>query len=364
VHRKPLVVVACLALMAFLPGPAPASGDDQGLPAKIDALLTPLYGGKQPGAVVLVAREGKVIHHEAYGLADLELEVPMAKDSVFKVASITKLFTAVAVMKLEGEGKLRLDDEIVRFLPDYPARGRKITLRQLLTHTSGIPMYLDHPDVAEWIRQERTIDEVIDFFKDRELDFEPGTAAAYSPSNYVLLAAVIEKASGKSYPEVLREVVFEPAGMADTRCGDDFEIVPRRARGYTLVDGAMRNERFYSMTILRGGGDVLSTAGDLHRFFDALFAGKLIPKERVERSLQSARLSNGRSTRFGEGWELDRIGSHRAALKGGAISGFCHYVGVLPDDGIQVILLTNRGPEEARRPGRLMLQIGEMALDG
>ncbi len=356
------VRAAILVVSSFLSAAAKAAGEGPSLSARIDSLVSPLYPAGQPGAVVLVGARGEVQHRKAYGSANLEFGALMTPEAVFRVASVTKLFTAVAVLVLEEDGKLVQDDDVTRFLPDFPARG--ITLRHLLTHTSGIHDYLDRPDASEWIRQERTLPELLASFQDRDLDFAPGTAAAYSNSNYALLAAVVEAASGKEYAAFLRERVFLPAGMKDTLCGDDTRIVPRRAAGYSRgPDGELRNERFSSMTVLRGCGDVLSTADDLHAFFDALLAGRLIGQEALARSFEPARLPGGESARFGAGWELDQVGGRRVALKGGAISGFCHYVCVLPDEGVHVIFLTNLGPEQEHRPGQLMLKIAAMTIE-
>lgn len=337
--------------------------DETEAPRRIDAKLAELYPADGPGAVVLVARGGEVLLRKAYGLANLEHEVPLAPESVFRIASVTKLFTATAILQLAEPGELGLDDDVTEYLPDFPTYGETITIRHLLTHTSGIAEYLDGPDLRAWIRSELELAELVDSIADREPGFEPGKSSAYSNSNYVLLAAVIERVAGQPYDEFLREHIFEPAGMEDTRCGAAADIVPRRAAGYERSTEGFVDEKDYSMSILVGAGDALSTVDDLQRFFAALLAGQLLEPETLRRSIEPARLDDGKSTRFGYGWELEQVRGRRAAMKGGALSGFTHYVLLMPDDDVQVILLTNRAPEEERRPGRLCLEFAALALE-
>jgi len=326
----------------------------------VDARMRALYPADEPGAVVLVARGEQVLARGAWGLADLEHAVPLIPEAVFEVASVAKLFTAAAALILVDEGELGLEDGVADVLPAHADAG--ITVRHLLAHASGLPEYLDRPDARAWIRSELELDELVASFAARPLDFAPGGRSAYSNSNYVVLAALVERASGREYARFLRERVFEPAGMTHTRCGGRSAIVPHRARGYELDDGGFRNEKYYSPTVLTGAGGVLSTADDLVRFLRALFAGELVSAEQLAHSTAPARLASGEPTRFGLGWELARAGGRRAVLKGGALSGFTHYVLALPAEQLYVVVLTNRPADERRRPGLLALELAELAL--
>ena len=178
------VLVALLALSAqAMPWPAPQAADDA-LAAKIDAVMAAVYKPGEPGAAVIVRKDGRTVLRKGYGLADLELGVPVAPDMVFRLGSITKQFTAVAILLLAQEGKLGLQDEITKFLPDYPTQGRKITVEHLLTHTSGIQSYTD---LSEWLplwRKDMTLTELIGLFKDKPMQFEPGRSWAYNNSGY------------------------------------------------------------------------------------------------------------------------------------------------------------------------------------
>jgi len=355
-------------LLALCLAPSGLGPQDAGRPAevsaRIEALLAPLYPADEPGAVVLAARAGEVVHRRGHGLADLENRVVMTPEAVFRLASVTKLFTATAVLRLAERGALDLDARLGDSGLEVPAAWNDIRVRHLLAHASGLPECLDRPDVRTWIRSEHSLAELLTSFSDRPLLFPPGESNAYSNSGYSVLAAWLEHASGEGYAACLAENVFAPAGLTSTRCGTDLELVPRRALGYApLEDGTFRGETPYSFTNLRGSGDVLSTADDLHRFFAALTSGRLLSAETFRASIAAARLANGRPGAYALGWELDRVRGRPVVLKGGAISGFCHYVALDPERRDWVVLLTNRGPEDEHRPGRLVLRVLELLLD-
>jgi CubicO group peptidase (beta-lactamase class C family) len=196
-----LIVLALLAVAA-----APAAGQastapDAALTAKIDAVLSAVFKPGEPGAAVLVRKDGRTVLRKGYGMADLELGVPVSPDMVFRLGSITKQFTAVSILLLAQEGKIGLQDEITKFLPGYPTQGKRITVEHLLTHTSGIKSYTNVPELLKLMRQDFTVQEIIDQFKDRPMEFEPGRSWAYNNSGYFLLGAIIEKISGKTYEE-------------------------------------------------------------------------------------------------------------------------------------------------------------------
>jgi D-alanyl-D-alanine carboxypeptidase len=227
--------------------------------AEIEEYLDSIYDRTQPGAAVLVARDGETIVREAYGMADLELGVPLRPEHVFGIGSITKQFTAVAVLMLAEEGKLSLDDDITRFIPEYPTHGHRITIEDLLHHTSGIRSYTAMPEFQEMMRVDLTLDSLIAVFQHEPLDFAPRENWIYSNSGYVLLGKIIEEASGQAYADFLRQHVFEPSGLESTYYGGARRIIPGRVSGYERLRDGWRNAEYVSMTIPHAAGALLST---------------------------------------------------------------------------------------------------------
>lgn len=208
-----------------------------------------------PGATVILVRDGEVIFRGAAGMANLELAVPMKPDHVLRIASITKQFTAAAILLLQDRGQLDVTDDISRYLPDFPTQGERITIAQLLSHTSGIFSFTDIPGYwrGDLIRTDRTVDEMIELCADQPLRFTPGSEFSYSNSGYTLLGAIIERISGKSYAGFMQTEIFEPLGMADTEFGG-WHVVPRRASGYELHEDRYFNALPISMTHAHAAG--------------------------------------------------------------------------------------------------------------
>lgn len=344
---------------------APAANAE--IAATADRMLTEAYASDRPGASVVIARNDEIILDKGYGLANLEHDIPVTPQTVFRLASVTKLFTATAVLILVDEGKLSLGDDLRKFLPDFPAGETTVTVGDLLAHTSGLAEYLDRPDNMQFVRGEMTVAELIDSFKDREANFEPGADYAYGNSDYVLLGAIIEKVSGTSYGEFLKARIFEPAGMTRSYYDASLEIVPGRAAAYEpLRDGErqdwteFRNARFYTMSSVYAAGGCLSTTEDLLRFHRALAGGKLLRKPTLVASYEPATIRGGGTARGAAGgWQLDRVNGQRAAMFGGALPGVCTWYLELPDEGGAVILLSNRSPGEPRC-GRLAVALAEL----
>ncbi|HEX9901554.1 MAG TPA: serine hydrolase domain-containing protein, partial [Acidobacteriota bacterium] len=234
-----------LAADSRLPLPPSPQGD---LASQIDAILAQTYKPGEPGAAVLVKKGGQVLFRRGYGLANLELNVPVEPDMVFRLGSITKQFTAVAVLMLAEQGKLSLQDDLSKFLPDFPTQGRTITIEHLLTHTSGIKSYTEIPGWLSLWRKDMSVKEIIDLFRNVPLEFEPGQRWKYSNSGYILLGAVIEKISGQAYEDFIRKNIFEPLGLAHSCYDRMARIIPRRVPGYSLGRAGFENAQFISMT--------------------------------------------------------------------------------------------------------------------
>src|SRR5215217_1061753 len=216
------------ALLLTLSFPAQAAD----LATYADQVLSAAYPADQPGAAALVIQDGKVVLRKGYGLANLDLGVPVSPDMVFGLGSITKQFTAASILLLQERGQLRVENDITKYLTDYPTHGETVTIEHLLTHTSGIPNYTDLPEGRSRVREDMTLSTLIALFKDKPLEFKPGEKWAYDNSGYILLGAIVEKVSGKSYEKFVEEEIFQKLGMTHSRYGHVEELVPLRATGY------------------------------------------------------------------------------------------------------------------------------------
>jgi CubicO group peptidase (beta-lactamase class C family) len=301
------------------------------------------YPADGPGAAVIVIQDGKPVLRKGYGLAEVELGVPIRPDMVFRVGSVTKEFTSACILMLAEKGRLRLDDDIARYLPAYPAGGRKITIEQLLTHTSGIHSYTDMPAWRDRMREDWTLAQLVDFFDGEPFDFEPGVKWHYDNSGYVLLGLILEKVTGKTYADVVAEMIFRPLGMKDTRYGDDAPIVPGRVSGYQKTPDGIRNAPFLSMTQPYAAGAIVSTADDLARWQAALDAGKILTPASRRKMWTPVTLPDGTSTRYGYGWIIWSYEGHPVVEHGGGINGFQTANMRFPDDRLYVAVLSNCG---------------------
>lgn len=339
--RPELVLTAvCAPLLLTTPSPCVAA-PGTALAERIDASIGQYFRPDAPGAVVLVQRGGKTILRKAYGLADLATRQPLTPETPMRLGSVTKQFTAVAVLLLADEGKLALTDDITRFLPDYPTHGKKITVEHLLTHTSGIPNYTALPDYPARQAQDFTLDGMIARFRDAPLEFEPGTRFSYSNSGYFLLGAIVEKVSGQPYAQFLAQRIFIPLGMRDTAYEGFERSAARRAPGYTSRDGAFVPADALSMTQPYAAGALVSTVDDLARWNAAIGAGKLLKAATWRRAFTSYTLADGKRTGYAYGWEIGTWQGAPVISHDGGIDGFATYAARLPRQDIFVAVLEN-----------------------
>lgn len=355
------ILAAVLAATLLAPPVSAQSAGDDALAKKIDAVMTEVYHPDGPGAAIIVRKDGKTIFRKGYALADLELGVPIEPDMIFRLGSITKQFTAVSILMLAEQGKLGLQDEITKFLPDYPTQGRRITVEHLLTHTSGIQSYTD---MAEWLplwRKDFMLQELIDLFKNKPMQFEPGERWVYNNSGYILLGAIIEKVSGQTYEEFVDTHIFKPLGMKHSCYGSTERVIPRRIPGYQTGKDGFINAPYLSMTQPYAAGSLLSSVDDLAVWSDAVFSGKLIGKEWLDRALTPYKLKNGESTGYGYGWFITNYQGHRIIEHGGGINGFMTYEMTLPEDRIFLAILTNSAVE-GRDPEPRAVKIAGLVL--
>jgi CubicO group peptidase (beta-lactamase class C family) len=314
------------------------------LTAEFDKIISSEFKPEEPGGVVLIAQKGRIIYKKAFGMANAELNVAMKPEMVFNIASITKQFTAVAVLQLTEQGKLSLQDEITKYLPDYPTGGQKITVENLLTHTAGIPG--SDPAAITRLQGERrwiTLPEIIATFKNRPLDFAPGTKMIYSNNGYMLLGAIIEKVSGVSYREYLEKNLFKPAGMNETLFGDDYIIVKNRAASYVYSrsESKFLNALNGKVEIAYSAGAIQSTADDLFKWNRALLAHKLIKKESLEKAQTEYKLPGGKGTFYGYGWFIGNIHGSPLVEHGGNMGGFMSHAIYLPAEDVFVAVFYN-----------------------
>lgn len=308
---------------------------------QIDDALTAAFPADGPGAAVIVVRDGAVILRKGYGLANLELGVPIQPEMVFRLASVTKQFTAMAILMLSEEGKLALTDDITKYLPGYPTHGQTITIEHLLTHTGGVKDLESLPARLAVARNDLSLAEVIALFQDEPLDFAPGEAWSYSNSGYVLLGAIIEQISGLSYAEFIQQHIFIPLGMTHSYYDDTIHLIPGRVVGYSRGADGYANAAYMSMTHPHAAGALASSVDDLARWDAALYTGKLVKPATLRRAFKPYALRNGQSTGYGYGWVIGNYEGHPIVEHNGGINGFHTQVMRLPADKVYVAILTN-----------------------
>lgn len=349
-----------LFALPFLSTAQHRSKTDKQLIADIDKLLSVSFTEQSSGAAVLVGRKGQVIYEKGFGLADMELGVKMRPDMVFRIASMSKQFTAVAILQLMEQGKLSLQDEITQYLPDYNTEGKKITIEHLLTHTSGIGRDVAEPEFKpEMERQDFAIDSLIAMFKHKPLDFAPGEKWAYSNLAYMVLGYIIEKASGMPYDAYLQEHIFEPLKMEHTFYDKAEAIIPNRAKGYAHDGKQFLNAPYFSMTIPFSAGALMSTVGDLYKWNEGLKNGLILKKETVAKAHSAYILNSGKKTSYGYGWSIVDLQGSPSIEHSGGIPGFLSNALYLPKEDIYVVVLSNC---TCARPNDLSYKIGAMAM--
>ncbi|MCK9996176.1 MAG: serine hydrolase [Candidatus Krumholzibacteria bacterium] len=333
--------------------------DQTQLVKDIDSLLDTSFASDQPGAAVIVLRGGEVVYKSARGMANLELQVPLTEDMVFRIGSMTKQFTSAAIMLLVEEDKISVTDEITRFLPDYPTQGATITVEHLLTHTSGIRSYTSMPGWMDTkIVNPMTVEELVDGFKNEPMDFQPGAEFRYNNSGYVLLGAIIEAASGQTYAEFIQQRIFDPLQMKNSYYGEHAAIIRNRVPGYDGSIDDPQNARYLSMTQPYAAGSLLSTVEDLGKWDTALFAGEVVGKDSLARMITNYKLSDDSLAGYGYGLMPGDIRGHKAIVHGGGIFGFVTHGVHLPDDDVYVAVLCN---SSGLNPGSVGTKIAAMA---
>ena len=343
--------VFLLNILASMPataqGPAALPADKI---AKIEVAVTALMSSKHiPALSVAVVSDNQLRWQSGYGMADLENSVPVKAATVYRIASVAKPITAVAVMQLVERGKLDLDAPIQKYVPTFPTKPWPITTHQLLGHLSGIRNYKQNefPNQYDSTRLYTSLTESLNIFKDDPLDFEPGTKYSYTTFGYILLGAVIEGASGMSYVDYMRENVFKPAKMIHTQADNVYDIIPNRARGYHpkvygKFDGNLRNADLADTSYKIPAGGLVSTVEDLANFAIAVQNGVLIKKETFEQMSTAQKTRDGKATPYGLGWYIDGVGDRKGLVwHGGVQAGVTSMLFILPKERFALVILTN-----------------------
>ena len=304
-----------------------------------DYIRTEMQSQQIPGLALAVIKDGQIVIAKGYGLANVEHQVPVKPETIFQSGSTGKQFTATAVMMLVEEGKLSLDDKITKYFPDGPQAWQNITVRHLLSHTSGMT---DYPQDFD-LRRDYTEDELYQRIKPIALAFQPGEKWSYSNLAYVMLGILIHKVSGKFYGDFLQERVFKPLEMTTARVISEADIVPNRASGYRVVNRELKNQDWVSPSLnTTADGALYLSIYDMAKWDAALYTEKLLKKSSLEQMWTPVKLNDGKTHPYGFGWALGEVRGRRLIEHGGAWQGFKAQISRYVDDKMTVILFANQ----------------------
>lgn len=317
----------------------PLVADD--IASKVDEYIGAYVVADRFSGSILIARGGEILLSRGYGYANREWNIENTPDTKFRLGSVTKQFTTLAILQLHQRGKLSLEDALSRFIPEYP-RGDEITIHHLMSHTSGIPNFTAFPDYVETMVLPSTLEQTIARFRDKPLDFEPGNDFRYSNSGYILLGYIIESVSGQSYEDFLRTHIFDRLGMEDTGYDDPTRIISRRASGYQFDGQAITNAPFIDMSIPHAAGALYSTVEDLYKWDRALYTDRLLNDELL--SIKFTPVMNN----YAYGWIVSSMFDRKVVSHGGGINGFQTNIARFVDDDVCIIVLSNIIPSPVR----------------
>ena len=331
----------------------------QSFESKVDSLLGAKYAPSNPGGVFLIAKNGKPVYKKAFGMANMELEAPLKTEHVFEIGSMTKQFTAVSILMLLEQGKLDLNDEITKYIPDYPTQGKTITIHHLLNHTSGIKSYTSVKGLMGIAKTDLTPIELIDFFKNEPMDFSPGEKFKYNNSGYIILGYIIESVSEMSYGDFVEENIFKKLNMSSSYYASHRKVFKNRVSGYHQRDG-FTNAMHISYTLPYAAGSLLSNVDDMLLWQNALRDNTLVSKTILDKAFTNYTLNNNEATNYGYGWHIKEINETKSYQHGGSIFGFKSMGVYLPDEDIYVIGLNNC---DCNSPTKITKEIAELYLN-
>jgi CubicO group peptidase (beta-lactamase class C family) len=344
--RRARTFCLTVLLLGTFAGPAHAQ-DRAALLARLDSLAgAPVVEGRAAGISVAVVHGRDTLLLKGYGRANIELDVPMPASAIHEIGSVTKQFTAAAILQLRDQGKLNLDDDLTKYLPDYPTGGRSVPIRRLLDHTSGIKGITELAAFRGLQHRGWPRDSAIALFAREPFEFDVGTAMIYNNSAYILLGHIIEKASGMSYERYVEDRIFAPLGMSNSRYCDNAEIVPLRASGYQIQGTNMRRAMLNDHTWPYSAGSLCSTAADMVTWLHALHGGRVLSPQSYREMTSPAELNDGTPLRYGMALSVGPdIGGTMMIGHGGSIGGFNAHTGWYPDEQLAIVVLMNsNGP--------------------
>jgi CubicO group peptidase (beta-lactamase class C family) len=341
----PKRLTVCMAVLSVVI----ASGDQAfgreqaSLVAAIDSIVHQTFeASSRAGMSVAVMEHGQLILARGYGYANVELAVPATEQSVYHICSISKHITAAAILQLAEEGKVSLDDDITQFVPNAPVQGHRVLLRHLLSHTSGMESYTSLGEEFESkARLDLPHDSVLALVRNKPFHFDPGEEWRYCNTGWYLLGLVIEKVSGQSYADYMKEHVFEPLGMTQTQYGSNEPLIHGRAQGYDRSDGKLVNAEIMSWEVPFAGGGLCSTVLDLVKFETALNTHQLIGAKSLDLMRTPTKLSDGTRVDYGFGTRLGEFEGHRVTGHTGNGGGFQNVLAYYPDDDLMIVILSN-----------------------
>jgi CubicO group peptidase (beta-lactamase class C family) len=350
------------SLIAILLLAAAAQSPDADVAAQIDKMMNEaVRSGPSAGASIAVVKGGQTIIAKGYGFASVELEAPASAETVYHIDSITKHLTAAAILQLADQKKLSLDDAVAAYIPRLPASWKNVRIRHLLSHTSGSESYTSLPSWGPQERLDMTHDEILGLVREAPFHFEPGASWRYNNTGFYLLGMIIEKVTGQPYAEAMRQRVFEPLGMADTRYCGFRSVVKQRASGYEVDQAKLVNAEPMSWAAPFAGGSICSTALDLVRFERAIEDHRLFGESTLKMMRTPSTLSDGISVDYGFGTRLGNLGGHRVIGHTGSGGGFKNIFERFPDDDLTIVVLTNTDGGGIR-PAMIAMRIARLVL--
>jgi CubicO group peptidase (beta-lactamase class C family) len=332
------LLALCLLFVGQVSAQAPAAASApqaQEITRKVDEYMSAAVRVNRFSGAVLLARDGQPMVSRGYGMANIELGVPNTSQTVFRLGSVTKQFTSMAILLLQERGKLSVSDPICKYLSDCPPAWQPITIKHLLTHTAGVPNYTEFPDFMKTAAVDTTAAELTNRFRDKPLQFALGEKYAYSNSGYYLLGTIIERASGKSYPDFLQENIFTPLGMKQSGYDNPVRIIKNRAAGYARTTDGFINAAPISMSTAYAAGALYSTVEDLLLWDQALYTVKLVSRKSLDEAFTPFK------SNYGYGWTIGKRYDHQVIAHGGGIFGFSSYIARYPADRVTVVVLSN-----------------------
>jgi CubicO group peptidase (beta-lactamase class C family) len=332
----------------------------QNLESKIDSIIkTEFNDDNGPGGVFMISQKGKVVYKKAFGKANLELDVDATTANVFQLGSMTKQFTAVAILMLEDQQKLKTSDAIVKYVPEYP-NGENITIHHLLTHTSGIKDFTKMKSLNDIAQKEMTPKMMVDFFKSEPINFLPGEKFEYNNAGYVLLGHIIELVSNEIYEDFITKNIFEKIGMTHSYYASDRKVIYKRAYGYQKKESVYVNKTMISFSVPFASGSLMSTADDMLKWQNALSQNLLLSSSATKKAFSKYTLNNGETFTYGYGWHLREINGIPSREHGGSVFGFKTMGVYIPSEDIYALGLSNC---DCHSPTKVTVDIASVVLE-